>query len=455
MKTKYMKTSQTRSIGQSPLRLGFPLIALALACFGLLPGARATDLGGVLPGSNNADGFRVLTNLTTGGFNTGCGWFSLFSDQAGSFNTAFGAATLLSNTADRNTATGSGALFHNTDGADNTATGAFALFDNSRIGDVVGYSNTATGVEALGSNKAGYENTATGVNALVGNTYGIRNTATGVEALFSNVNGSYNTADGYRALHNHVGALGGYNTAIGAEALYNDTSGGGNVALGFNAGLNVTTANNVICIGTGIQGANVTGTCFIGNIFGITTGMDAAPVVVDALGQLGTVASARRFKRDIQPMDKASEAILSLKPVTFHYKNGKKDTPQFGLVAEEVAEVSPDLVVRDKNGEIYTVRYDTVNAMLLNEFLKEHRKVQKQEASIAGLKSAASKQEATIADLKSTIAQQRKGMEAVTARLDEQAMQIQRVSAQFAAASPSTGRLEMSSPSPQLVANAP
>jgi len=199
----------------------------------------------------------------------------------------------------------------------------------------------------------------------------------GVEALFSNVNGSYNTADGYRALHNHVGALGGYNTAIGAEALYNDTSGGGNVALGFNAGLNVTTANNVICIGTGIQGANVTGTCFIGNIFGITTGMDAAPVVVDALGQLGTVASARRFKRDIQPMEKASEAILSLKPVTFHYKNGKKDTPQFGLIAEEVAEVSPDLVVRDKNGEIYTVRYDTVNAMLLNEFLKEHRKVQK------------------------------------------------------------------------------
>ena len=436
MKTKYMKTPQTRSIGQSPLRLGFPLIALALACFGLLPGARATDLDGVLPGSNNADGFRVLTNLTTGGFNTGCGWFSLFSDQAGSFNTAFGAATLLSNTADRNTATGSGALFHNTDGADNTATVAFALFDNSRIGDVVGYSNTATGVEALGSNKAGYENTATGVNALVGNTYGIRNTATGVEALFSNVNGSYNTA-------------------IGAEALYNDTSGGGNVALGFNAGLNVTTANNVICIGNGIQGANVTGTCFIGNIFGVTTGMDAAPVVVDALGQLGTVASARRFKRDIQPMDKASEAILSLKPVTFHYKNGKKDTPQFGLVAEEVAEVSPDLVVRDKNGEIYTVRYDTVNAMLLNEFLKEHRKVQEQEASIAGLKSAASKQEATIADLKLTIAQQRKGMEAVTARLDEQAMQIQRVSAQLAAASPPTGRLEMSSPSPQLVANAP
>ena len=205
--------------------------------------------------------------------------------------------------------------------------------------------------------------------------------------------------------------------------------------MGFNAGLNVTTANNVICIGTGIQGANVTGTCFIGNIFGITTGMDAAPVVVDALGQLGTVASARRFKRDIQPMEKASEAILSLKPVTFHYKNGKKDTPQFGLVAEEVAEVSPDLVVRDKNDEIYTVRYDTVNAMLLNEFLKEHRKVQKLQATVAQQRQS----------FQSRLAQQEKQIEAVASGL-------QKVNAQLAASSASRGGLEMSKPASQVVA---
>ena len=295
---------------------------------------------------------------------------------------------------ERNTATGAGALFHNTDGTDNTATGAFALFDNIRIGDVVGYSNTATGVEALGSNLSGYENTATGVNALVGNTYGVRNTAAGVEALLSNVIGNYNTADGFRALHSNTS--GSFNTAIGDETLYNNTWGGGNVALGNAAGLNVTTANNVICIGTGIQGANVSDTCFIGNIFGVTTGLDAASVVVDANGQLGTVASSRRFKKEIKPMDHASESILALKPVTFHYESDAKGRPQFGLIAEEVAEVNPDLVVRDKNGEIYTVRYDAVNAMLLNEFLKEHRTMQEQQKEINGLKAELKQQRALI-----------------------------------------------------------
>jgi uncharacterized coiled-coil protein SlyX len=224
--------------------------------------------------------------------------------------------------------------------------------------------------------------------------------------------------------------------------------------LGVSAGVNVSTASNVIAIGS--LGDNVDNSCYIGGIYGRPVDPQTVTTVgIDSSGKLGTTFSSRRFKHDIKPMDKASEAILALKPVTFHYKSDIKSTPCFGLIAEEVAQVNPDLVVRDKSGEIYTVRYDAVNAMLLNEFLKAHRKVQEQEASIAGLKSAASKQEATIADFKSTIAQQRKGMEAVTARLDEQAMQIQRVSAQLAAASPSTGRLEMSSPSPQLVANAP
>src|SRR5207249_2535963 len=139
-------------------------------------------------------------------------------------------------------------------------------------------------------------------------------------------------------------------------------------------------------------------------------------------GQLGTqhpVVSSRRFKEEIKPMDKASEAILGLKPVTFQLKSDSKGTPQFGLIAEEVAQVNPDLIVRDDKGEIYTVRYEAVNAMLLNEFLKEHRKVEEQEA--------------TISELKSTVAQQQEGMKVFAATLKEQASQIQKVSAQLEA----------------------
>ena len=195
-----------------------------------------------------------------------------------------------------------------------------------------------------------------------------------------------------------------------------------------NAGLNVTTAQNVICIGR--PGQNVNNTCFIGNIFAVTTGIaDAINVVVDSNGQLGTMSSSHRFKNEIEPMDKASEAILALKPVTFHYKSDRTNMRQFGLIAEEVAEVNRDLIVCDENGEIYTLRYEAVNAMLLNEFLKEHRKVEEQEASITQLKSTVAKQEATIA-------QQQRGMDAVTARLNEQAAQIQKVSAQLEASKP-------------------
>jgi hypothetical protein len=193
------------------------------------------------------------------------------------------------------------------------------------------------------------------------------------------------------------------------------------VALGHGAGLGVTTASNVICIGA--DGADVNNSCFIGNIRGVTTpNADAVPVLIDSAGQLGTMSSSRRFKEEIKPMDKASESILALKPVTFHYKSDNTGTAQFGLIAEEVARVYPDLVVRDKNGEIYTVRYDAVNAMLLNEFLKEHGKVEEQEKTIAELKS---------------------GMTALAATVKEQAAQIQKVSAQ----------LEASKATPQVVNN--
>jgi hypothetical protein len=407
-------------------------ILIGIVCIGLLPTTQAVlpAPDGGYPGGNTAEGQAALLSLTSGGFNTAVGFLSLRALVDGSFNTAIGAGALPANTADRNTATGAGTLLHNTVGTDNTANGTFALFNN-----IGGSSNTATGVEALGSNFAGYENTANGVNALVGNTYGARNTATGVEALFSNLIGNYNTANGFRALHSNYGS---FNTAIGDETLLNNTSGGGNVALGNAAGLNVTTANNVICIGTGIQGANVSDTCFVGNIFGVTTGVDAVPVVIDANGQLGTIPSSRRFKKEIKPMDKASESILALKPVTFHYKSDKTGTPQFGLIAEEVAEVNPDLVVRNGNGEIYTVRYDAVNAMLLNELLKEHKKVEAQSRKIE-------EQETTIVQLKKdfqvTSAQQQKEIQFLSAQLREQAAQIQKVSAQ----------IELNRPAPQQV----
>jgi hypothetical protein len=194
--------------------------------------------------------------------------------------------------------------------------------------------------------KKGGDSAATGVSALLFNTTGGGNTATGVDALASNTTGSDNTA------------------------------------IGQGAGSGVVTAANVICIGSNVAGLNVSNTTWIGNVFGVTTqGGTTAPVVVSDGGQLGTVVSSERFKKDIATMDKASEAILSFRPVTFHYKTDSKDTPQFGLIAEEVSKVNPALVLPDKEGKPYTVRYDAVNAMLLNEFLKEHRKVEELEAN--------------------------------------------------------------------------
>jgi uncharacterized coiled-coil protein SlyX len=209
--------------------------------------------------------------------------------------------------------------------------------------------------------------------------------------------------------------------------------------LGISAGVNVTTAANVICIGS--DGANVNNSCFIGNIHGVTTqNADAMPVLIDSVGQLGTMSSSKRFKKAIKPMDSASEAVLALKPVSFYYKSDNTNTPQFGLIAEEVAAVNPDLVVRDQNGEIYSVRYDAVNAMLLNEFLKEYRKVQEQNSKIQ-------QQEATITELKSTVAQQQKDFQATAAH---QQKQIEAVTAGLQKVSV---QLETSKTAPQTVSN--
>ena len=323
---------------------------------------------------NTANGVLALFSNTAGGANTATGGNALFSNTIGSFNTATGFDALVSNTQGNfNTATGNETLEINTTGNNNTANGSRALAENT-----TGNLNTANGVVALESNITGDNNTASGFGALNNNTSGANNTATGNLALATNTGGNSNTANGFQALFNNIN--GSFNTADGFGALFNCT-GTGNIGVGPNAGANITTASNAIVIGT--AGGNVSNSCFIGNIRGVTTSIsNAIPVVIDSAGQLGTMSSSRRYKKQIQPMDNTSEGVLSLRPVRFHYKSDKTNTPQFGLIAEEVAEVNPDLVVRDKNGELLTVRYDAVNAMLLNEFLKEHRKVHDLEATV-------------------------------------------------------------------------
>ena len=239
---------------------------------------------------------------------------------------------------------------------------------------------------------------------------------------------------------------------------HNNTTGSSNIALGASAGQNLTTGSNNIDIGNaGVAGESNTiriGTVgtqtntFIAGISGVTVA-GGVGVIVDTNGHLGTVVSSERFKDAIKPMDKASEAILALKPVTFRYKHelDPEGIPQFGLVAEQVEKVNPDLVARDEQGKVYTVRYEAVNAMLLNEFLKEHRKVEEQGRKLPEQEVTIAEQrksfQASITKLEATVAHQRKEMEALTASLKEQAAQIQKVNDQ----------LEVSKAAPQMVVN--
>jgi uncharacterized coiled-coil protein SlyX len=429
------------------------LLALSPApkAFGVTP---APDGG--YPGGNTAEGQNALQNLTSGTNNTALGSQALYHDTTGSNNAATGLRALYSNIAGvSNTATGSQALLNNTTGNQNTANGYVALSSNTS-----GVSNTATGSGALHSNTSASHNTATGYIALYRNTTGTQNTATGDRSLYSNTTGSYNTANGYQALNSNTvdantatgfGALyrsttgpdntatgylalngndtGFENTANGFGALSGNTTGAYNIAIGYNAGFFVT-GNGNICIGSdayGVGGEDAT--TRIGNIYASVASGRA--VYVNSDNKLGTLASSRRFKDQIKPMDKASETVLALRPVTFRYK--KEIEPngavQFGLIAEEVEKVNPDLVVRDAHGEPYSVRYEAVNAMLLNEFLKEYRTVKEQETAISQLKSATAKQEATIA-------KQQKEIEALTTGL-------QKVSDQ----------LELSKSAPQMAGN--
>jgi len=326
---------------------------------------------GGYPGFNTAEGQNALFSLSTGSANTAVGWFSLFSDTEGSFNTATGAGALLFNTSGQNTAFGAAALLFNTTGFGNTAVGTAALLNN--VGFAVDTPNGGPGSA---------------------------NTAVGVSALSSNTTG-------------------GINTAVGSFALANKTTGDNNIALGGSAGINVTNANSVIAIGT--VGADISNSCFIGQIYTNVqpiVGTDPDSVTITSAGRLGRGnVSSRRYKHDIQSMEKASEAIYALKPVSFRYHKqyDPTQTIAFGLIAEEVAEVYPDLVGRNPEGQPESVRYEQVNAMLLNEFLKEHRRGEEQDCKI-------DEQETTIAEL-------RREIKTLAARVNEQTSQLQKVSA--------------------------
>ena len=339
-------------------------------------------------------------------------------------NTGLGIGVLGSGTGSANTAVGTSALNQNTTGRFNTATGYFALYSNT-----AGNNNVATGSDALLRNTTGYNNTAVGFQALYSNTgdTAFNNTATGSSALQSNTSGNTNTADGAAALYNNNTGLN--NTAEGAFALSNNTSGSSNIALGFNAGANLTTGSNNIDIGNkGVTGdaakirIGTKGThngTFVAGISGKTVA-NGVGVIINANGQLGTVQSSARFKDDIKPMNNASEAILNLKPVTFRYKEelDPDKIPQFGLIAEEVEKVNSDLVVRDEDGKVTTVRYEAVNAMLLNEFLKEHRTVTEEHCKVE-------EQDRTIQELKGLVTTQQKQIEKLTAGLQELSAKVE------------------------------
>jgi len=348
-------------ISRSPLQDGvlLVLLAVALACFALSPTARA------------------VTPAPDGGYPNG------------------------------NTAKGDNALLNLTTGTDNTAIGNNALQNNT-----TGNKNTANGSQALFSNMSGRGNTAVGFRALESNTTGSRNTATGIYALEENTIGTHNTANGYNALYYSTGSN---NIGVGANAGVYLTTGSYNIDVG-NAG--IPSDAGKIRIGTqGVQ----TGTCIAG-IYGVAVA--GSPVVVNSFGKLGVASSSTRFKEAIKPMDKASETILALQPVTFRYTHelDPDGVPQFGLIAEQVEKVNPDLIVRGEDGKVMTVRYEAVNAMLLNEFLKEHCKVEQQDARLA-------KQEAIIC-------QQQKQIEALTDT-------VRKVSE----------RVELSAPVPQIASN--
>jgi hypothetical protein len=361
------------------------------------------------------------TNDTSDDYaNTGSGSLTLHNIQPGyGRNAAFGYEALYDNTTGNdNAAAGYQALANNTTGSANVALGSYALGVNK-----TGNDNAALGYYALSNNTSGINNTASGFQALFTNTTGNYNTASGYDALFLNTAGNYNDASGYFALHNNSGGsqnsafgvqalygnkTGNYNTASGTDALFANTTGSSNVAQGYKAGYNLTTGSNNIDIGNlGVAAESNTiriGTTaaqtatYIAGIYG--TSVTGSAVVVSSTGQLGVTVSSQRYKTAITPMGSKSARLDQLRPVTFHLKTDPKGALQYGLIAEEVAKVYPELVIRDGTGRIDSVRYDELSPMLLNEVQEQHRKMTTQEEKNAAQGAHIAAQDAEIRALK-------------------------------------------------------
>ena len=375
---------------------------------------------------NTATGSHALYSNTTGYENTANGNSALSGNTTGSFNTASGSKALISNTTgENNTASGVDALHLNTTGSFNTANGSRALFGNN------GSYNTASGFKALVGNKIGSYNTAIGLSAIGNNDTGNGNTASGVSALYQNTTGNYNTANGINALYQNT--TGNGNAAVGTQALYNNITGGNNLALGINAGINLTDGSNNIYLrnpGAVIESDTIRignanhSRAFLAGVHGKATSLaNAVTVFIDSKGQLGTLNSSERYKKDIRNMDNASRRLLELRPVTYRYKQASEDGSnplEYGLIAEEVAKVYPDLVVYGADGKVETVQYHKLTPMLVNEVqrLAEKNQFLDKELKAEQLKNQQQAQE--ILSLKQQMAiiqTQAQRIEALTGRL--------------------------------------
>jgi len=347
-------------------------------------------------GSNNSVfGNYSMASNTTGGYNMATGNWALYANTTGIGNAAAGAYALYSNTAgSANAALGDAALYSNTSGIDNTAAGSEALYS-----DTTGEFNTATGFGALYYNAAADYNTADGFQALYGNVYGSYNAAVGYQALYSTGEESgfngYNTAMGSYGLYSTT--TGDYNVGLGYSAGYTNATGSNNIAIGYEAGYsNATDANYNIDIGNEGNASDIGGVIRIGDsnqtafyapaAYALVSGGEPAYILSN--GQLGYEASSIRFKKEVRSMGDVSNAIYRLRPVTYRYKQPEPDGSQpieYGLIAEEVAKVYPDMVVRDAHGQIQTVEYQKLTPMMLNELQKEHRLLDAEQAKIEQL----------------------------------------------------------------------
>jgi hypothetical protein len=348
------------------------------------------------------------------------------SSNSGSYNSAFGASALNDNqTGERNTADGWGALQMNVVGTKNTATGAVALYNNT------GNYNTADGYGALYLNQGGSSNTAIGITALLSDTNGSSNTAAGAYALYSS-NGNYNTATGAYALYYNID--GSSNTAIGDSALYNVT-GSSNVGVGSLAGADLTSGSNNIDIGSqgaptdsGITRIGTSGLqeeTFISGI--VNSKITGSAVYVTAGGQLGVLASSERYKTSIAPIGSTSEKLEQLRPVSFHLKNDPQGEVQYGLIAEEVAKVYPELVIRGESGTIEGVRYDELAPLLLNEFQEQQKRIAAQDATIKAQFAQNDQQGAELREIRAQLTELNRLKESMLEALSQLPAKSQRV----------------------------